>query len=57
MAVSIYSKEMIQGLMAIWAGYVLEGKYDMPTDKALNKVFPDIQPLKVKDVLEMWRGQ
>jgi hypothetical protein len=48
---------MLRALTAIWGGYVLEGKYDMPTDKALNKDFPNIQPLKVKDVLEMWRRQ
>lgn len=43
--------------MASWGGYVLEGRFDIPTDKALNKVFPAIQPLKVEDVLEMWRGR
>lgn len=35
--------------------YVLECKYDMPTDKALNNVFPSIQPLKVEDVLGLWQ--
>jgi hypothetical protein len=48
---------MIQGLRALWGGYVLEGRFDIPVDKALNRVFPNIQPLRVKDVLEMWRGQ
>jgi hypothetical protein len=55
--VSVFSKEMLQGLMAIWGTYVLEGKYDVPTDKALNKDFPEIQPLGVKGILEMWQGQ
>jgi hypothetical protein len=48
-----FPKEVMKGLMAVWGGLVLDGKFDIPTDKALNKVFPDIQPLKVKDVLEM----
>ncbi|KAF9774647.1 hypothetical protein IL306_007317 [Fusarium sp. DS 682] len=52
-----FPRKVLEGLMSFWGLYVLEGKYDMPTDKALNKVFPDIQPLKVKDVLGMWRGQ
>jgi hypothetical protein len=43
--------------MAFWGLNVLEGRYDLPTDRALNTVFPDIKPLTVKDVMEMWRGQ
>ncbi|KAH7230678.1 uncharacterized protein BKA55DRAFT_696595 [Fusarium redolens] len=52
-----FPRQVLEGLMSFWGLYALEGKYDMPTDKAINKVFPDIQPLKVKDVLEMWRDQ
>ncbi|KAG4282048.1 hypothetical protein FPRO06_10951 [Fusarium proliferatum] len=48
-------QKVLEGLMSLWGLYVLEGKYDMPTDKALNNVFPSIQPLKVEDVMEMWR--
>jgi len=48
-------QKVLEGLMSLWGLYVLEGKYDMPTDKALNKVFPSIKPLKVEDVLEMWQ--
>ncbi|KAF5253914.1 hypothetical protein FANTH_1239 [Fusarium anthophilum] len=48
-------QKVLEGLMSLWGLYVLEGKYDMPTDKAINKLFPDIQPLKVEDVLGMWR--
>ncbi|EXA30745.1 hypothetical protein BFJ63_vAg16973 [Fusarium oxysporum f. sp. narcissi] len=52
-----FPRQVLEGLMSFWGLYALEGKYDMPTDKAINKVFPDIQPLKVKDVLEIWRDQ
>ncbi|KAF4341686.1 hypothetical protein FBEOM_4359 [Fusarium beomiforme] len=52
-----FPRNVLEGLMSFWGLYVLEGKYDMPTDKALNKIFPDIQPLKVKDVLGLWREQ
>ncbi|KAF5535416.1 hypothetical protein FNAPI_12059 [Fusarium napiforme] len=48
-------QKVLEGLMSLWGLYVLEGKYDLPTDKALNKVFPDIQPLKVEDVLGLWQ--
>ncbi|KAF5574345.1 hypothetical protein FPANT_11811 [Fusarium pseudoanthophilum] len=48
-------QQVLEGLMSLWGRYALEGKYDMPTDKALNKVFPDIQPLKMEDVLGLWQ--
>jgi hypothetical protein len=48
-------QKVLEGLMSLWGLYVLEGKYDMPLDKSLNKLFPDIQPLTVKDVLAMWQ--
>ncbi|KAF5701637.1 hypothetical protein FGLOB1_10085 [Fusarium globosum] len=48
-------QKVLEDLMSLWGLYVLEGKYDMPTDKALNNLFPSIQPLKVEDVMEMWR--
>ncbi|KAG9498264.1 hypothetical protein J7337_011160 [Fusarium musae] len=48
-------QKVLEGLMSLWGLYVLEGKYDLPTDKALNKAFPDIQPLKVEDVLGLWQ--
>ncbi|KAJ4123948.1 hypothetical protein NW765_006993 [Fusarium oxysporum] len=48
-------QKVLEGLMSLWGLYVLEGNYDIPTEKALNKVFPDIQPLMVEDVLGMWR--
>ncbi|KAI1037585.1 hypothetical protein LB503_009481 [Fusarium chuoi] len=48
-------QKVLEGLMSLWGLYILEGKYDMPTDKALNNVFPSIQPLKVEDVLGLWQ--
>ncbi|PNP84974.1 hypothetical protein FNYG_01671 [Fusarium nygamai] len=48
-------QKVLEGLISLWGLYVLEGKYDLPTDKALNKVFRDIQPLKVEDVLGLWQ--
>ncbi|KAM0346543.1 hypothetical protein ACHAPY_011652 [Fusarium culmorum] len=52
-----FPRQVLEGLMSFWGLYALEGKYDMPTDKAINKVFPDIQPLKVKDILGIWQDQ
>ncbi|KAH7232274.1 fungal-specific transcription factor domain-containing protein [Fusarium redolens] len=43
-------QKVLEGLMSLWGLYVLEGKYDMLTEKSLNKVFPDIQPLKVLSI-------
>ncbi|KAH8894584.1 NAD(P)-binding protein [Thozetella sp. PMI_491] len=56
-AYSAYSKELLQGLMAHFGSCLLEGRFDIPAANALNSVFPKIQTLKVKEVLEMWRVQ
>ncbi|EWG55511.1 hypothetical protein FVEG_13505 [Fusarium verticillioides 7600] len=50
-----FPQKVLEGLMSLWGLYVLEGKYDLPTDKALNNVFPYIHPLKVEDVLGLWQ--
>ncbi|KAG7409723.1 hypothetical protein Forpe1208_v011011 [Fusarium oxysporum f. sp. rapae] len=50
-------QKVLEGLMSLWGLYVLEGKYDMTKEKALNNVFSHIQPLKVNDVLGLWQGQ
>ncbi|KAF5657624.1 hypothetical protein FHETE_10326 [Fusarium heterosporum] len=41
-----FSNRVLEGLMSFWGLDVLEGKFDIPTDKALDHVFPDINPLK-----------
>ncbi|KAH9430055.1 hypothetical protein MCOR02_009777 [Pyricularia oryzae] len=52
-----FTKGQLKILLGIWGGFALEGMYDMPTEITLNKGFPDINVMKVKDVLEMWRAQ
>ncbi|RFU28645.1 hypothetical protein B7463_g7672, partial [Scytalidium lignicola] len=56
-AYAFYPKERLQGLLCLFGRYVIEGKFDMPKDKALNSKFPNIQTLKVKDVVELWKGK
>ncbi|KAL9564432.1 hypothetical protein ACKAV7_011623 [Fusarium commune] len=35
-------QKVLEGLMSLWCLYVLEGKYDMLTEKALNSVFSHV---------------
>lgn len=50
-------KPMLQGFMALFGRYVVEGKFDLPTDKSLNEKFPEIQTMKVKDIAALWKGK
>ncbi|TLD30927.1 hypothetical protein PspLS_02233 [Pyricularia sp. CBS 133598] len=52
-----FTKGQLKILLGLWGGFALDGKFDIPTDNALNKIFPDIKIIKVKDVLELWRTQ
>jgi hypothetical protein len=56
MGYEVFSREALQQLMSIWGQFVLDGRYDLPLDKALNKTFPELRPMTVKDVLAMWQG-
>lgn len=38
-------------LLAILGHWVVEGRFDIPVDESLNKAFPEIKTLSVRDVL------
>ncbi|KAH7483720.1 hypothetical protein FOMA001_g7369 [Fusarium oxysporum f. sp. matthiolae] len=51
-----FPKAALQGFLSMLGRYVVEGRLDIPADKALNAKFTDIQTLKVKEAIELWRG-
>ncbi|KAH8647946.1 hypothetical protein BX600DRAFT_518347 [Xylariales sp. PMI_506] len=52
-----FPKPKLQGMAALLGSYVAEGRVDVPTDKSLNARFPEIETMKVKDAMELWRGK
>ncbi|TXC10815.1 hypothetical protein FocTR4_00007738 [Fusarium oxysporum f. sp. cubense] len=51
-----FPKPALQGFLSMLGRYVIERRFDIPADKALNAKFTDIQTLKVKEAIELWRG-
>ncbi|KAK2699705.1 hypothetical protein QWA68_000691 [Fusarium oxysporum] len=51
-----FPKPALRGFLSLLGRYVVEGRFDIPADKALNAKFTEIQTLKVKEAIELWRG-
>ncbi|EGU84206.1 hypothetical protein FOPG_12428 [Fusarium oxysporum f. sp. conglutinans race 2 54008] len=51
-----FPKPALRGFLSLLGRYVVEGRFDIPSDKALNAKFTEIQTLKVKEAIELWRG-
>ncbi|SCO86007.1 uncharacterized protein FRV6_10134 [Fusarium oxysporum] len=51
-----FPKPALRGFLSLLGRYVVEGRFDIPADKALNAKFTEIQTLKVKETIELWRG-
>ncbi|KAF3914846.1 hypothetical protein ABW20_dc0104407 [Dactylellina cionopaga] len=51
-----HPKPKLQGLLSLLALWCVEGNFDVPADKALNSRFPEIETVKVKDMLALWKG-
>ncbi|KAF2793798.1 NAD(P)-binding protein [Melanomma pulvis-pyrius CBS 109.77] len=55
---SYFPKEWAQKLFSVFGYWVTEGVFDIPDEKALNKVFPDIYVTTVKEMLDQcWKGK
>ena len=50
-------KQMLQGMFSSFGLLVGGGHFKIPEVNSLNRKFPEIKPLKIKDVLEYWRGK
>ncbi|KAH8807668.1 hypothetical protein F5884DRAFT_345008 [Xylogone sp. PMI_703] len=54
----LYSnKEIIRGMLCLFGRYMIEGRFAMPLDKTLNAKFPEIQTMKAKDMVQLWKGK
>ncbi|TVY71786.1 Oxidoreductase BOA1 [Fusarium oxysporum f. sp. cubense] len=50
-----FPKPALRGFLSLLGRYVVEGRFDIPADKALNAKFTEMQTLKVKEAIELWR--
>jgi hypothetical protein len=49
-------KAFLQAFFSKFGLYIAKGLLDLPQENSLNKKFPDIKPLTVKEVLEFWKN-
>ncbi|KAL1638581.1 hypothetical protein SLS58_008794 [Diplodia intermedia] len=55
---AIFPKERLQVLHAAFGVAFASGKFDLPIEKALNQQFPEIKPIKARQLLEQaWKGK
>lgn len=50
-----FPKPALQGFLAMFSKWSIQGVFDLPEDKALPKKFPDIQTKKLRDVIALWK--
>ncbi len=56
-AYTVIPKPFLQGLLSQFGLLVIAGAFDLPAGKLLNARFPEIEPLKVKDIIGTWKGK
>ncbi|PNP48445.1 hypothetical protein TGAMA5MH_00483 [Trichoderma gamsii] len=57
MAYEHFPKPMLQSYFSKFSLYIIAGLFDMPADKSLNKIFPEVKTTTVKEVLDLWKGK
>lgn len=55
--VTNFPKSFQRGLYALLGSFVVNGMFDIPIEKALNKKFPEIRPMKVREMLSLWKDR
>lgn len=57
-AYSYFYKEWQQKLFSVFGLWVTRGVFDLPEERALNKKFPNIKLMSVKEMLhQAWEGK
>ncbi|KAK6444207.1 phenylcoumaran benzylic ether reductase [Trichoderma asperellum] len=56
-AYAFFPKPLLQTYFSKFGLYLIAGLFDMPTDKSLNKIFPEVKTTTVKEVLDLWKGK
>ncbi|ERS97613.1 hypothetical protein HMPREF1624_05784 [Sporothrix schenckii ATCC 58251] len=49
-------KPMVQGMMAMFGRWVLEGRFDVPVEKTLNVQFPEVKTSSAAEIVGKWKG-
>ncbi|KAK9366688.1 hypothetical protein V1509DRAFT_611294 [Lipomyces kononenkoae] len=52
-----FPKPILQSVFSKFGLYVSAGLFDMPADKSLNKLFPEIKTKTVREVISAWEGK
>jgi hypothetical protein len=52
-----FPKPMLQVFLSKFELYMAKGLLDLPLGNALNKQFPEIKTLSVKDALSLWKSK
>jgi hypothetical protein len=52
-----FPKPMFQQYFSKFGLYVTAGLFDLPEDRSLNKKFPEIKPMTVREMLGAWVGK
>jgi hypothetical protein len=52
-----FPKAALQKLLALCGIYVIQGYYNLPEDKSLNKLRPDVKTKSIQEILSVWKGK
>ncbi|PNP53746.1 hypothetical protein THARTR1_05870 [Trichoderma harzianum] len=50
-------KHVLQAYFSKFGQYIIAGLFDIPAEKSLNKVFPEVKTTTVEEVLGLWKGK
>lgn len=50
-----FPKPLMQTYFSKFSLYLIAGLFDIPVDKSLNKIFPEVKTTTVKEVLDLWK--
>ncbi|RFU80190.1 hypothetical protein TARUN_2000 [Trichoderma arundinaceum] len=53
---SYIPKQVLQGLFALFASWVVDGGFNVPEENSLNAKFPDIETTKLSEIVGAWKG-
>lgn len=53
---TILPKQVLQMLFSLFGRYVIEGRLNIPEDKALNRKVLGITTMKVDYIMSLWKG-
>ena len=57
LAYAYFPKPILQAAFAKIGLYVINGLFDMPEEKSLNRMFPEIETMKVAEVVSARKGK